>query len=280
MRTLEDRLTRASDEARRQVDQVDIRQASTVGRRVHQRRALAGAAAVALVFGAFGTSALLVGSGDDSRSAVGAGETAPSTTDIDSTVPTTVPVVPPAVANDELPRFGVTGGDWAVIEAIDADTGTVLMYEGDPDVYGGEAGEPRLGIEVWSEIPGEDAGSGYQNALANLISNEESLDDVTVVGDVTAKAFTFTDPNTGISGFYFLWQHSDSVAVEVIVYLDSFDQAKAVMLSIVQLPESSWDEILDGQPSDASMTTTTVAPSVTTTSVWPVTTTTLAPSGG
>ncbi len=89
MRTLEDRLTQASDEARSHVDHVDARPASTISRRVHQRRALAGAAAVALVLGTFGGTALLVGSEVESR-APGAGATSPSTT-VEVTTTVTVP---------------------------------------------------------------------------------------------------------------------------------------------------------------------------------------------
>ncbi len=89
MRTLEDRLTQASDEARSQVDHVDARPASTISRRAHQRRALVGATALIFVFGVFGGTALLVGGEVESR-APGAGGTSPSTT-VEVTTTVTVP---------------------------------------------------------------------------------------------------------------------------------------------------------------------------------------------
>lgn len=259
MRTLEDRLTHASDEARRQVDKINIRPASAVGRRVHQRRTLVGAGAVALIFGAFGATALLVGTGVESASGAGAGEVTPPTTTTDVVDVTTAPVDQTDVSG--LARLALTDEGWAVVEALDAGSGTTLIYEGDPAIYGGQAGEPRLSIEVWSDIPGEDAGSGYQRALESILLNEEPLADAISGDGNTARSFTFTDPNTGSTGFYFLWQHSETVSVEVIVYVDDFDHAKNVLSLIERIKESGWSEILDGQPSDAGVTTTTLAPS-------------------
>ena len=168
----------------------------------------------------------------------------------------------PAVVGNEVPRFGTVSNNWSVIEAIDTGIGTTLIYEGDPMVYGrgGEAGDPRLSIEIWSDTPGQDGSNGYEHALASVSTREDSLADVTFGDGTTAKSFTFTDPNTGNSGYYFLRDYSDTVAVEVIVYIDSFDEAAAVVSSIQRLSEFDWELILASQPSDNTVTTTTLTP--------------------
>ncbi len=68
MRTIDDRLTQASNETQSQIATMELQDRSTVERRVRASRILAGATAVVLVFGAFGVTALLVGSDGDQAS--------------------------------------------------------------------------------------------------------------------------------------------------------------------------------------------------------------------
>jgi len=266
MRTLEERLTQAGDEARHHVDQIGDRPVSAVHRRAHQQRSLVGAAAVVLVVGAFGATALLVGNAAEPDSVVGAGEASPSTTVVGSeaSTPVTVDTVgaPDTVETvGAFPRLGVPldGWDsWEPVVGIESATGTLLIYEGDSPMFGNGV---RISIETWSDSPGAEVGSGYGYALESIMLSEESLGEVAVGDGSTANAFTFTDPNTGNNGYYFLWQHSDTVSVEVIAYVDSFDQATAVVSSLAPFSEEQWIEILDLQTSGATVTTTSIAPS-------------------
>ena len=165
------------------------------------------------------------------------------------------------VDTPELPRLGVRSDDWSVIEAIDVGTGTTLIYEGNPAVYSGEAGEARLSIQIWSDEIGEDPGAGYRHALAALTAKENPLADTRLPDGTIARTFTYADPNAGNLGYYFLWQHSDTVAVEVIVFIRKEDQARAAVVAIERLSKPRGAEILDGQQADAtgSTTPTTVA---------------------
>ena len=191
--------------------------------------------------------------------AVAAGDDPP----YDELVIAEIQILGATVATPELPRLGVGSDDWSVIEAVDVGTGTTLIYEGNPAVYGGEPGEARLNIQIWSDRVGEDPGTGYRHALAALKAKENPLADTRLPDGTVARTFTYADPNGGNLGYYFLWQHSDTVAVEVIVFLRQENQSREVVAAIERLSEPRWGEILDSQQEDATgaTTPTTVAPS-------------------
>ena len=256
MRTLEDRLTQASDEARLQVNQIDTRSATSIRSRQQRSRTLVGTVAVAAMFIVFGATALVMSTQTGQDSASEPGTTAAPVAVAEASAP--------AVPNDELPRLGVVSDDWAVVEAVDTGNGTTLIYAGNPEVYGGEAEQPRLSIQVWSDEPGEESGSGYRHALSSLTAKEEQLADTRLNDGTTARTFAYADLNSGNLGYYFLWQHSDTVTVEVIAFVRQLDDAQAVVSSIESLAGAEWEEIqeiLVDQRTDAagSTTPTTVA---------------------
>lgn len=256
MNALEERLV---NELTRQSDGIPTARGDAARVRKNGRRRLLArrtgvtiSAAVVVVI-ALMPIAFMYGTATESGPAGGASVAPPIT---DSSATTSVPVLEPDAPDP--PSFGMVTGDWSVMEAVDGESGTVLIYEGGPRRRTGKAGEPQLTISVWSNsaelIADEEV--GYQNSLAYLIANEQSLGDVTVFSNTVARAFTFTDSSTGISGFNFLWQHSETVAVHVIVYVDSFDQAMSLVSSVEQLSERGWRVIVDGQ----EIFGTTVAP--------------------
>jgi hypothetical protein len=250
MNRLEDQLTSAAEEARRQVSHLQARPAPGVRTRMHRHRALTGAAVAAGVFGLLGATAVIANyeaptSGFAAAPTTSATAAAPSTTIADpssattvagATVSTTAPV---GTITDQpgLPRFGFVSDDWTIVDAREdpAGSGNMLLYEGNPEVYGGLA---RIGIESVAEFPGNEPGTGYSHTLSALEANETPLDDVTLGFGAIARAFTFTDSNSGGTGYYFLWQHSDTIAVHVIAYVDDYEDAAAVVTSMAPLPES------------------------------------------
>lgn len=239
MRTLEDRLNRASNDARNSVAQVEARPVSALNRRIQQRRAFVGVAAFVLVVGLFGGTALLAGS-DTGLSAASQGSPAQDATAVGGSADTTTTVVP-----DDSPSPETTGpGEW------------------DIQRFGDEA---HFSIQILADNPGEAAGTGYQRALAAVAATEKPLGQVNIDGGWTAEAFTFTfaEQNFDYTGYYFLWQHSDTVALEVVVYVDLFEEATVVVSSIEKFAEGEWAEILH-----AIGTATPGVAASTTTSIW------------
>jgi hypothetical protein len=146
--------------------------------------------------------------------------------------------------------------DWEVVHAYGdpEGSGNELTYEGSPDVYGSLA---LIAIETVAEFPGNPPGTGYQDVLSSLEANETPLDDVQLGTGGFAKAFTFTNPNNGKTGYYFLWEHSDTIAVHVIAYVDDYEDAAAIVASMTPLSDYEWNNILDGQADNLPGTTPT-----------------------
>jgi len=271
MRTLEDRLNHATDDVRHQIDQVDIRPASAIGRRVGQRRALMGTAAVVLAVGALGGTALIAGNGEIASFAPGAGGDTPVTTIAVPVEPVVVPVAP-VVPAEGMPRLGLVSDDWAILEAADFETATEVIYVGNPALYGGQAREDWASVEsirdtaetqafievgpdavdsqasvvlhISEDTPNE-ALDRYQDALTHFAANEDSLGEVDLNGVATGQAFTFTDPNTDLDGYAFIWLYSDTVTVEAIAYVDTFEQATDVVSRIATVSATRWNWTID-----------------------------------
>ncbi len=89
MNRIEDQLTNAAEEARRQVAHVDTRSPATVRARLHRHRAFAGAAIAAGVFGLLGATAVIANNDGESNFAA-----APESTTVASPVPDTTAASP------------------------------------------------------------------------------------------------------------------------------------------------------------------------------------------
>lgn len=143
MNRLEDQLTSAADEARRQIAQVDTRPASTVRARLHRRRTLAGAAVAAGVFGLLGATALVANNDDGGTSGFAA---SPSTAVTDATPFTT------AAGAAEQGEATPTPDESVVNEPDGSDestpTTTMILRLGATD---------SLLPEDWAEALGDDA---------------------------------------------------------------------------------------------------------------------------
>jgi len=271
MRTLEDRLNNATDDIRHQIDQVDIRPAATIGRRVRQRRALMGTAAIVLVVGALGGTALIAGNGETAGFAPGGVGDSPATTIVAPVEPAVVPVAP-AVQDEGRPRLGIVSDDWAILQVADFETATKIVYVGNPAVYGDQArtgrasmetirdttetqgfyeGDPdaagiqaRIALHIGEDTP-SDALERYERALVRFAASEDSLGEVDLNGVATGQAFTFTDPNTDLEGFAFIWLYSDTVTVEAIAYVDTFEDATDVVGRIATVSAIRGDWTVD-----------------------------------
>lgn len=245
MKTLEDRLDQAGNEARRNAGQIMIRPVSTFARRIRYRRGLTGGAAVVVLVGALGGAAVLSLGGAAPEFGSGTAGTASSTTVAQAAVPLDASAVP-TVADDTLPRYGLTLDGWEVVVADGGETHTVVSYvsSGSPAILSGEA---SVDISIWSDTPGDLVGM-YRHLLNVLASNdEEDLGEVTVQGGATARAFALVDSGGGAtsSEYVFLWKPSDTITAEVNVHdIGGYEGAVALVTSITPITEETWMSIL------------------------------------
>lgn len=260
MRTIDDRLTQASNETRSHIAAMELQDRSTVERRVRANRILAGATAVVLVFGAFGVTALLVGSDGDQGFAPGAGGAAPPATlaseSDDVAAASTLAPTEPTDVTGSIPHLGITLDGWGTVSAIDSGTASSVFYDTEFDSTA-DINYASAAIDISSDDPGAEPGSSYQRGLMLLNEAGDEIGELTVLDGAVATAFKLS----GESGFAFVWQVSDSISVQVFAYVDSFAEATEIAQSIEYLDDFAWNEILgEARLRESSSTTTTIAP--------------------
>lgn len=209
--------------------------------RIHRRHVRGRTATVALgitvAMGTVGATALLRGPSPQGDSATEMSPLAPSTAE--SSAPTTT-VQPVPV----LPRFGITRAGWQPMEASDSQQSTISLYEQD-------AGDTAV-IAVWSDDPVDPPGTAYRNALAAKAADGADLGVIDSV--FRARAFRSGDAATT---YQFLWQHTDTVTIEVVVFTGDLDTARAVLESVAPITEETWQNLLTNHK-PAAVTTTTL----------------------
>ncbi len=145
MRTLEDRLTEASDEARLQVGQIDTRSASSIRSRQQHRRTFAGTVAVAAMLIVFGASAFLMSSG-----------TSKDLASEPSTPPTTTAPVAVAEALASPPEpIDITHlvGNITASSELSAEFGAAMLIDGDLESTWQDASLRGVGAEIVLVFP-------------------------------------------------------------------------------------------------------------------------------
>ena len=206
--------------------------------------ALIAAAAVFVVIGGVAVADRL-GTSDATPLGVGGAGDEPTATVAPASTAVPVPDV------EQLPRFTLDLPGWSVINVVDFDNGTAGYFGQRSDAVGAV-------ITVWADNPGDAPGTGYEHALTAL-SDGDPLGSVDAVAGVSAVAFRHGDDNS--ADYTFLWQHTDSMSVEVIVYVDSFDEARGVVTAIAPIAEETWIDLTDGYREERSATpSTTLAP--------------------
>lgn len=148
MRTLEDRLSQASDDARLQVDQIDARSATSIGSRQQRRRTLVGTVAVAAMFIVFGATAMVMPTRTGQN-----GATQPSTP------PTTAAPVPLAEASTPPPASSPAANDITHLVSkitasseLSAEFGATKLIDGDLDTTWHDASLGGSGAEIVIEF--------------------------------------------------------------------------------------------------------------------------------
>jgi hypothetical protein len=175
MNGIEDQLTNAAEEARRQVTHVDTRSPATVRARLHRHRTVVGAAIAAGVFGLLGATAIIANN-DGGATGFAA---SPSTATTDATASTTTadgaePVATTA-APDEAVVYESDGSDGSTTDttmsALIGSSPGELPDDYWADVHGGNAivilDEPEYGFAF---VPDPTATEGWWIALATALA--------------------------------------------------------------------------------------------------------------
>ncbi len=208
---------------------------------VRRRPLPVAAGAFAAVLVVIGLVALAVRSGVDEIQDVATVPSAPAST-------TTL------VSDDDmalsLPRFTIALRNWSIVDVVDSgQAATAILSEAGVD------GE-RSGaiISVWRDSPGDRPGAGYEAALASH-GLAEHLGTAEIDG-WAAEVFRYDgeDPQ-----HQFLWQNTDSITVEVVVFRADYDDAKQIVAAIAPITEESWAELVD-EFAPTEMATTTMPP--------------------
>ncbi|MEZ5175238.1 MAG: hypothetical protein R2823_03425 [Acidimicrobiia bacterium] len=261
MRTIEDRLTEASREARAAVETTEPRPVATVRAQRRRQRLLAGATATAMVFGAFAATALIIGTEVDAGLAPGAGGVAPPTTlgteasDVTGATTTTVPPTEPLTSIPNAPQLALGLTDWTVVMVAGDGSGDgswSLVYSEGVSAAAWNEGEngqgeegPRVVIEVISDQPGSEPGEFFDQAVASYSDNED-LGIVMTGTRAEALAYATTDLNTGTAGFTFVWRSSATSVAVVTAFVDSFEEATRIVGAITEVSDWEWNEIFYG----------------------------------
>lgn len=263
MTDVEDRLMQATQETKSNVATMDLHSIDEAGSRNRTSRLVASAGAFALMIAAVGVTALLVtGDPEPVATEFGAGSDNPVTTTAPNTdglveadtASTTLPPAEPENSLAPIPHLGLEQAGWVAVETVESDGGYTIVYQHETD-------GPSASIQVWQDTKGSPNGSGYAYAVEGLVQEANRLEDVELSSGDSAAAFDFSDPNTGNTGFAFVWQATPDVSVELLAYVDSFDAAVELAESVRQLSDWEWDDYVnpvDPDSVDLIVTTTTI----------------------
>lgn len=159
-------------------------------------------------------------------------------------------LVSEGVPAQPLPRFTIGLPDWNIVDVVDSDQAAtaILSKAGANDEQHGAT------ISVWRDSPGDRPGTGYETALASH-AEAEHLGTAEIDG-WTAEVFHYygEDPE-----YQFLWQNTDSITVQVVIFRADYADAEQIVAAIVPITQESWAELVD-EFAPAEMATTTMPP--------------------
>ena len=160
----------------------------------------------------------------------------------------TDPVVEPV----NRTRLYVSHPGWVPALALEWDTGSLLFYN-----RGASVAALKDALPVDSHAHAKQWIDEY---LGGRGGDPGVVITITYDNPETLTSSTSTSPPSVVATLWYVWSPSPGVSVEVVVWVDTVEEAETIVSSLRDLSETQWQDILaaHGQRPSSEITTTTV----------------------